>query len=84
MLGRLACLRDALPRKRIQQHHQTVAIGLAGGFTDFAAKNKVKIVRGEGSAKKIIYVNVNKIMAGKKDDIFLQPGDMIQVLQSFF
>ena len=61
------------------------AIALAGGFTDFAAKGKVRIIRSKPSSKKIIRVNVKRIMAGKREeDILLQPGDVVEVLQSFF
>jgi len=61
------------------------AIALAGGFTDFAAKGKVRIIRSKPSSKKIIRVNVKRIMAGKREkDILLQPGDVVEVPQSFF
>jgi len=61
------------------------AIVLAGGFTDFAARGKVRIIRSEASSKKIIRVNVKRVMAGKREkDVQLQPGDVIEVPQSFF
>ncbi len=59
------------------------ALSMAGGFTDFAKKGKVKIIR-QGKKKPII-VNLNKILKGDTSaDIKLQPGDVLVALRSWF
>jgi len=62
------------------------AIGMAGGFTRIAARNKTRIIRVENGVEKIIQVKVDAITnAGKKiQDVLIQPGDVIVVPESFF
>jgi len=62
------------------------AIGMAGGFTRIAARNRTRIVRMQGDAEKIIEVKVDAITkAGKKaQDVPILPGDVIIVPESFF
>lgn len=62
------------------------AITQAGGFSDYAAKNKVAVIRNKGSKKETIRVNVDKIIkTGDTDyDVVLQPGDVVNVPQSAF
>lgn len=62
------------------------AIGMAGGFTKIAARNRTKIIRVEDDVEKIIQVNVDEITSeGRKaDDIVLNPNDIIIVPESFF
>lgn len=57
------------------------AITLAGGFTEWAKKSKIKIFRKHGGVEKIIKINYNKIISGKHPElnIPLQPGDSIIV-----
>jgi len=57
------------------------AISMAGGFTEWAKKSKIKIFRKHGGVEKVIKVNYNKIISGKHPDlnIPLQPGDSIVV-----
>jgi len=57
------------------------AISLAGGFTEWANKRKIKIFRKQGGAEQIIEINYNKITSGKHPElnIPLQPGDSIVV-----
>lgn len=58
---------------------------MAGGFTDFANKNRVKIIREADGKKKNIFVNLNKIAKGDKtEDIILQPSDVLVALKSWF
>jgi polysaccharide export outer membrane protein len=60
------------------------AIRLAGGFTDFANKSKVKIIREKDGKKKDIYINLNKIRKGdKSQDINLVGGDVLVALKSW-
>ncbi|MCK4389254.1 MAG: polysaccharide biosynthesis/export family protein [Desulfobacterales bacterium] len=62
------------------------AIGMAGGFTRIAARNRTKIIRIEDGVEKIIHVRVDEITGeGKKaQDILLKPNDIIVVPESFF
>ena len=57
------------------------AISMAGGFTEWAKKSKLKIFRKHGGVEKVIKVNYNKIISGKHPElnIPLQPGDSIVV-----
>lgn len=52
------------------------AIAASGGFTDFAKKTKVRIIRGNG---KIVYVNCIKALDDPSLDIEIFPGDRIVV-----
>lgn len=57
------------------------AIVEAGGFTDFANKRKVRVIRKAGGAGKPTVVDAMKIInQGRTDlDITLQPGDVVLV-----
>ena len=60
------------------------AINLAGGLTDLAAPNKIKVIRETKSGKQTIRVNMGRIMKGdKKQDIVVKPGDIIIVPESW-
>jgi polysaccharide export outer membrane protein len=56
------------------------AIAASGGYTDFAAPAKVKILRGE----KTLDVNLPKIEKGRNANIELRAGDVVVVPRSFF
>ena len=56
------------------------AINAAGGFNDFADQGKVRVLR--GSAVKVY--NVRESRRDPSRDIKLQPGDRVEVPQSFF
>lgn len=59
-------------------------IKLAGGLTDFAASNKIKIVRETESGKQVIRVDLRRIMKGeRKEDKIVEPGDIVIVPQSW-
>ena len=62
-------------------------ISEAGGFTKIAAPNGVRVMRAKvDGSKKTIVVKVNDIInKGKeKDNVQLQPGDIVTVPESFF
>jgi polysaccharide export outer membrane protein len=52
------------------------AIAASGGFTDFAKKTKVQIIRGNG---RIVYVNCVKALENPTLDLEIYPGDRIVV-----
>lgn len=57
------------------------AISLAGGFTEWANKRKITVIRNEEGKNKKIRINYNKIVSGKdpSQNITLQRGDTIVV-----
>lgn len=62
----------------------TDAIIEAGGFTEFAAENKVEVKRGSGPESQTFKVKVGKIIqpGGDEEDLLLMPGDLIRVPSS--
>lgn len=56
------------------------AITAAGGFTEYASQNRVRLYRGT----EVIVVDMRKIRKDPGQDIPLQPGDTIEVMRSFF
>ena len=57
------------------------AISMAGGFTEWANKRKITVIRDEGDKKKKFRVNYKKIISGKdpSQNIILQRDDTIVV-----
>jgi len=57
------------------------AIALAGGFKDFAATDRIVILRPQGKTMKRMPFNYKKVIAagGEGENFFLQPGDIIMV-----
>ncbi len=62
------------------------AITQAGGFTDYAGKTKVMVIRSHGTAKETIVVNLDKIIkkGDASEDVILQPGDVVHVPETIF
>ncbi len=62
------------------------AILNAGGFTEFASKNKVTLIRTDGNEKKKIKVKIGKLFktGDRSLDTFVQEGDIILVPESWF
>ncbi|WP_156792391.1 polysaccharide biosynthesis/export family protein [Desulfotalea psychrophila] len=57
---------------------------MAGGFDDYAAPNRAIIVRTENNKQKVIKVNLEDVVDGKIPDYPLQPGDRLNVPESWF
>jgi polysaccharide export outer membrane protein len=57
----------------------THAISLAGGFTEFADKSAIVILRRKDGGNETIKVNYNRILSGKDKDARVLPGDTIVV-----
>ena len=56
------------------------ALALAGGFTEWAKKDKIMVIRTEGKNRKILYFNYKEAAKGQKiNDFYLQPDDVIVV-----
>ena len=57
------------------------ALSMAGGYTDFAKKDEVIIIREGSPGERRFQVSVKEITAGRKldDNLMLQPGDTIYV-----
>ncbi|MDD4871194.1 MAG: SLBB domain-containing protein [Kiritimatiellae bacterium] len=60
------------------------AITSAGGYTDFAKKSKVKVMRGQGKDKQILFFDCERIEKGKEKDPLIKPGDIIEVPRRIF
>jgi protein involved in polysaccharide export with SLBB domain len=71
------------PNRQIYNSRLTVtmAIASAGGFTDFANKKKVKLVRVDG---KSYTVNCSKALNNPNLDLEVYPGDKIHVPRRFW
>jgi len=56
------------------------AINAAGGFNDFADQKRVRVLRGS----KVTVYDVRKFRRDPSKDVNVQPGDKVEVPQSFF
>ena len=56
---------------------------LAGGFTDYAAPNRTKVIRRQGDEQVIIKINLDAVKKGNVVDVALQPGDRIEVPETW-
>jgi protein involved in polysaccharide export with SLBB domain len=52
---------------------------LAGGFSDYAAPNRVKLTRLSKGRTEVITIDLRKVQKGQKPDMPLLPGDLIEV-----
>jgi protein involved in polysaccharide export with SLBB domain len=60
------------------------AITLSGGFTPLAAKNDTTVTRYETGTKTIIKAPVDDIGQGRAQNVYLRPGDIINVPERIF
>jgi polysaccharide export outer membrane protein len=56
------------------------AITAAGGFTEYASQQRVRLYRG----MEVVNVDMHKIRKDPSQNILLEPGDTIEVMRSFF
>lgn len=56
-------------------------LAMAGGFTDFAGRGRIVILRQDGTTTRRIPFNYNQVIAqsGEQQNLFLRPGDIIVV-----
>jgi polysaccharide export outer membrane protein len=60
------------------------ACGLAGGFTDFAAPGRARLVRlREGKSSRLM-IDLNRIGKGRGEDVVLLTGDRLEIPQRWF
>ncbi len=57
----------------------TQLMTIVGGFSDWADKKKILIIRKENGIEKRITVNYKKIIDGKAPDVTIKRGDMVVV-----
>ena len=55
------------------------ALALAGGFTQYASRSSIAILRPEGAAMKRIPFNYNKLADGQQENFYLRSGDIVLV-----
>ncbi len=55
------------------------ACTLAGGFTNYAALNRVKVLRNENGKTRTIEVDLSKVRRGKTPDLAVAAGDRVDV-----
>ena len=56
---------------------------IAGGFAQFAAPNRTRIIRQKGDEVEIIKINLNDVREGKIPDVELRPGDRLHVPETW-
>ena len=56
---------------------------LAGGFNDYAAPNRARVIRRNGTEQQIIELNLDAVKKGKAKDLELQPGDLVHIPDSW-
>ena len=62
------------------------AVLAAGGFTEYASSNRVRLVRGEGDARSVTRLRLGDLVEGVEGarDVPLQAGDLLVIPESFF
>ena len=60
------------------------ACGLAGGFTDFAAPGRARIVRQREGKSSRLTIDLNRVGKGRGDDVVLMTGDRLEIPQRWF
>jgi polysaccharide export outer membrane protein len=56
---------------------------MAGGFDQFAAPNRARIIRQTDSERNVITIDLKKVQTGDAPDLLLQPGDRIHIPESW-
>jgi len=56
---------------------------LAGGFNDYAAPNRARIIRRKGPDQEVIEVNLDAVKKGRSKDVELLPGDLVHIPDSW-
>ena len=56
---------------------------MAGGFSEYAAPNRAKIIRKNGERIETIEINLHEVRKGNIHDMELKPGDRIFIPRSW-
>ena len=56
---------------------------LAGGFNEYAAPNRARVIRRSGVEQEVIEINLDAVKKGKAKDMELQPGDLVHIPDSW-
>ncbi len=56
---------------------------MAGGFDQFAAPNRARVIRQTASERNVITIDLKKVQTGDAPDLPLQPGDRIHIPESW-
>lgn len=51
----------------------------AGGFTEFASRARIVVLRSEAGKLRRVAFNYNRVVSGEQENFFLQPGDIVVV-----
>jgi polysaccharide biosynthesis/export protein len=57
---------------------------MAGGFDQFAAPNRARVIRHTDKERNVITIDLKKVQTGDAPDLPLQPGDRIHIPESWF
>ncbi len=62
------------------------AVLAAGGFTEYASPNRVRLVRGEGASRSVQQLRLGDLVEGEEGapNVALRDGDLLVVPESFF
>ena len=62
------------------------AVLVAGGFTEYASQNRVRLVRGDGDERSVLRVRLGDLVDGEPgaDDVALEAGDLVVVPETLF
>jgi len=55
------------------------ALAMAGGFTQFASRQRIVVLRGDGKSMKRVLFNYSKVIASEQENFYLEPGDIVLV-----
>ena len=55
------------------------ALAMAGGFTQFASRQRIVVLRGDGKSMKRVPFNYGKVIASEQENFYLEPGDIVLV-----
>jgi polysaccharide biosynthesis/export protein len=56
---------------------------MAGGFDQFAAPNRARVIRHTDKERNVITIDLKKVQTGEAPDLPLQPGDRIHIPESW-
>jgi polysaccharide export outer membrane protein len=59
-------------------------ISIVGGFSQYARRGAVRIIRKGAGRSRVIVVDFDEIIDGERDDVVLQPDDLVFVPESIF